>query len=143
MRLELESLLEQADPRVLQRGQELFRRAEFLEATVAQKRYRARLRGSAPYPYRSFIDLKEGTWGCTCPYTWGPVCKHVVALALAILEAPEVFRRVRPKPQKPGTLAELRGLSDGQLVELLWALYEARPEPLLEFAHQAVQREEQ
>lgn len=143
MRLELESLLEQADPRVLERGQQLFQKADFLEATVSKKRYRARLRGAAPYPYRTHIDLDAGSWGCTCPYTWGPVCKHVVALAFAILEAPEIFDKVRAKPKKPGVLSELLELSDDDLTEVLWRLREERPELALEFAYNVVQREEE
>lgn len=101
MRLELESLIEQADPRVLERGQQLFQKADFLEATVSKKCYRARLRGAAPYPYRTYIDLGAGSWGCTGPYNQEPVCKHVVALALAVLEAPEIFERVRARARKP------------------------------------------
>ncbi|MER3484034.1 MAG: hypothetical protein C4332_13660 [Meiothermus sp.] len=143
MRLELQSLMEQADPRVLERGQQIFQKADFLEATVSKGRYRARLRGSAPYPYRSFIDLDEGSWGCTCPYAWGPVCKHVVALAFAILEAPEIFRKVWAKAKKPPVLQGLLELSENDLMELLWELQEERPELVLEFAYNVVQREEE
>ncbi len=140
--LELQSLLEKADPRVLERGQQIFQKADFQEATQTKGRYRARLRGSAPYPYRTFIDLDEGIWGCTCPYDWGPVCKHVVALAFAILEAPEIFRKARTKTKKPPVLQGLLELSDDDLMELLWKLQEERPELLLEFAYSLVQREE-
>jgi uncharacterized Zn finger protein len=33
---------------------------------------------------------------CTCPYDWGGICKHIVALLLAYVHNPQVFRVIEP-----------------------------------------------
>lgn len=128
---------------VQDRGYQLFSRGKVLEGTRQRQRYSARVLGSAPYPYRVWIDLEKQDWGCTCPYTWGPVCKHVVALAYAIQEAPELFqaKRRRKKTTDPRQLA-LQELPDEDLLELLWELAEQRPELMEEFAYNLLQRAE-
>ncbi|PZA07939.1 hypothetical protein EWH23_08720 [Meiothermus sp. PNK-Is4] len=128
---------------VQERGYALFGQGRVLEGTRQGQRYSARVQGSAPYPYRTWIDLKKQDWGCTCPYAWGPVCKHVVAVAYAIQEAPELFqaKRKRKKTTDPGQLA-LQELPDEDLLELLWELAEQRPELMEEFAYNLLQRAE-
>lgn len=54
---------------VQDRGYQLFSRGKVLEGTRQRQRYSARVQGSAPYPYRVWIDLEKQDWGCTCPYT--------------------------------------------------------------------------
>lgn len=124
-----------ASPEVQERGYALFSRGMVLGGTRQGGRYSARVQGSAPYPYRAWIDLEKQDWGCTCPYAWGPVCKHVVAVACAIREAPELFQRRRKK-------AALQELSDEALLELLWELAGQRPELMEEFAYGLLQRTE-
>lgn len=130
-----------ATPEVQERGYALFSRGMVLEGTRQGRRYSARVEGSAPYPYRTWIDLEKRDWGCSCPYSWGPVCKHVVAVAYAIQEAPEIFqaKRKRKKSANPKGLA-LQELSDEDLLELLWELAEQRPELMEEFAYNLLQR---
>lgn len=127
---------------VQDRGYQLFSRGMVLEGSRQGQRYSARVKGSVPYPYRTWIDLEKHDWGCSCPYTWGPVCKHVVALAYAIQEAPEIFQARRRRKQNtvdPQQLA-LQELSDEALLELLWELAEQRPELMEEFAYNLLQR---
>jgi uncharacterized Zn finger protein len=138
VRLELERLFELADEGVRARGEALFLRGAILEATRSRGRWQARVQGSAPFPYRVEINQSRGEWSCTCPYEWGPVCKHVVAVALAALEAPELFTQKRLG--QPAGLRALRKLSDGELLELLWQLAEERPELMQEFAYNLLQR---
>lgn len=142
MRLELESLLALADERVLERGKELFLEGAVLEAARSRGRLQARVEGSAPFPYRVEINLNKGEWHCSCPYTWGPVCKHVVAVAFAALEAPEIFTRKKLGKSAPVNLGPLLELSDNELLRLLWQLEEQRPELLHEFAYNLIQRYE-
>lgn len=140
MRLELENLLELADDDVRARGEELLLRGAVLEAARSRGRLRARVRGSAPFPYRVEINLSKGTWACTCPYTWGSVCKHVVAVALAALEAPEIFARKKLGSTAPINLQATLELSEDELLRFLWQLAEARPELMQEFAYNLIQR---
>ncbi|GEM82901.1 SWIM zinc finger family protein [Meiothermus hypogaeus] len=142
MRLELESLLALADERVLERGKTLFLRGAVLEAARSRNRLQARVQGSAPFPYRVEIDLNKGEWRCSCPYTWGPVCKHLVAVAFAALEAPEIFARKKLGRSTPVNLKPLLELSDDELLRFLWQLAEERPELMEEFAYNLMQRYE-
>ncbi len=140
MRLELECLLELADEGVRARGEALFLRGAVLEAARSRGRLQARVQGSAPFPYRVEISLGQGRWACTCPYAWGPVCKHVVAVALAALEAPEIFTRKKLGRRTPVNLQPMLELSDDELLRFLWQLAEARPELMHEFAYNLMQR---
>lgn len=48
----------------------------------------AEVSGSEEDPYLVELDFSEDgeveDWSCDCPYDWGPVCKHTVAVLLAI-----------------------------------------------------------
>lgn len=140
--LALESLLALADEKVLERGKELFLEGAMVEAAQSRGRLQARVEGSAPFPYRVEINLTKGEWRCSCPYTWGPVCKHVVAVAFAALEAPELFTRKKLGKSAPVNLQPMLELSDDELLRFLWQLAEERPEPLYEFAYNLIQRYE-
>lgn len=131
-----------ASPEVQERGRALFGRGMVLGGTRQGGRYSARVQGSAPYPYRAWIDLEKQDWGCSCPYAWGPVCKHVVAVAYAIREAPELFQRRRKKKTADPKQLALQELSDEALLELLWELAEQRPELMEEFAYGLLRRTE-
>lgn len=139
MRLELESLLALAEEGVLERGRRRFLQGAILEAARGRGRLQARVAGSSPFPYRVEIDLRRGGWRCTCPYR-GLICKHVVAVALAALEAPEIFVRRRLGRASPIRLEPFLTLSEEELMRFLWGLAEARPGPLYEFAHHWLER---
>jgi uncharacterized Zn finger protein len=140
--LELQSLLELAHETVLERGKELFLGGAVVEAARSRGRLQALVQGSAPFAYRVEINLARGEWRCSCPYTWGPVCKHVAAVAFAALEAPEIFARKKLGKSTPVNLQPLLELSDDELLRFLWQLYQERPELLHEFAYHVMQRYE-
>jgi uncharacterized Zn finger protein len=60
---------------------------------------RAYCEGSSYEPYRVSVTLGargvESTH-CTCPYDWGGICKHIVALLLAWMHKPESFHTIPP-----------------------------------------------
>ena len=75
------------------------------------------------------IALREGGVAealCTCPYSFGGWCKHVVAVLLVALEEPEV---VEERPPFGETLA---ALDRTDLAALLAALADERPELITE-----------
>ena len=139
MRLELETLLDLADTPILERGKELFLKGAILEAAKGRNRLRARVQGSEPVAYRVEIAFAAGEWSCTCAYT-GMVCKHVVAVAFAALEAPEVFSKKTLGKQAPINLEPLLKLSDDELFRFLGQLERERPELLHEFAYYLLNR---
>lgn len=142
VQLELETLLDLADEKVLARGKELFLEGAILEAAKGRNRLQAKVEGSMPFPYRVEINFSKGEWTCTCPYQWGAVCKHVVAVAYAALEAPEIFAKKKLGKSNPLNLEPLLELSDDELFRLLQQLRAERPELIYEFAYGVVQQEE-
>jgi uncharacterized Zn finger protein len=86
----------------------------------ADKNYPNELRGychdSSDTPYRVSAQLRPGglvTAHCTCPYDWGGICKHIVALLLAWAHAPEEFKETAPVDER------LVGKSKEELIALI------------------------
>ena len=68
----------------IKRVQEPVRRGRTLTATVS---------GSSLYAIETGIE-GDKIWGtCTCPYTWGGLCKHIAAVWLKWIRSPHTFRQ--------------------------------------------------
>ncbi|MEW5706811.1 MAG: SWIM zinc finger family protein, partial [Actinomycetota bacterium] len=80
---DLESLI---DPTVLRRGKDYFKRGLVAELEeVENDRWSALVEGTQTYEVRVKLEgdrIAESL--CDCPYDFGPVCKHEVAVYLAI-----------------------------------------------------------
>jgi hypothetical protein len=86
---------------------------------------RAHCRGSSYTPYRVSARLGSGeiiTTHCTCPYDWGGICKHIVALLLAWIHTPEVFQSVAPTDDR------LADKSKEELITLIQEMLKRDPE---------------
>jgi uncharacterized Zn finger protein len=72
--------------------------------------------GSSAPAYRLRVELDQAgvrSASCTCPYDWGGLCKHLVALLLTYIHQPETFT-------ERGSLADLlAGLERDDLVALI------------------------
>jgi uncharacterized Zn finger protein len=67
----------------------------------------AEVEGSEPLPYRVtlvFDDQGETTADCTCAYSYGGWCKHIVATLLSILHHPESIEVHKPLLELLGSL---------------------------------------
>jgi uncharacterized Zn finger protein len=139
----LEEMLLAADHRIHERGRELFSQGAVSKATRAGEVFQARVAGSSVHPYRVRIDLAAGEWTCTCPYEHGAVCKHVYAVALAGLEAAELFGKAATKenPALEKLLNALEQLSDEETWSLLEAVERLKPRILEEYAFNIAQRD--
>lgn len=126
-----QALIDLADQRVRDRGAALFQAGDVTRLSLHDTLYRGRVRGSEVMPYRVDIDFGQETWACTCPYDHGPVCKHAVAVALAVLEAPELIEQ---RPAGAGTFADLDGLGEDTVLDLLARLESLYPELMREYA---------
>jgi uncharacterized Zn finger protein len=136
-------LLAATDGRIHERGRTLFSANAVTTGTRAGGLLKARVAGSSAHPYRVTINLDAGEWACTCPYEHGAVCKHVFAVALAGLEAPELFVEV-PTAENPALMATLNvmaSLSDDEVWTLLEAIERSKPEILEEYAFNLSQRD--
>lgn len=139
----LEEVLLSTDRRIHERGRELLSAGAVIKATRGADVLQARVAGSSVHPYRVTIDLAAGEWSCTCPYKQGAVCKHVYAVALAGLEARELFVEVtvNDNPALKGLLKALETLGDEESWTLLEALERLKPDILEEYAFNIAQRD--
>ncbi len=99
---------------------------------------RAQCEGSEYEPYQvSAILSKTGVveTSCTCPYDYGGICKHVIALLLTYVHTPQAFRVIPPLT----TLLAER--SQEELIALIGEMIEREPE-LLSLVELSVTTEE-
>ncbi|TCR69286.1 SWIM zinc finger family protein [Rhizobium sp. BK376] len=76
----------------------------------------AEVEGSEYTPYVVTVELLDNNVAatqCSCHYDWGGACKHVVAVLLKYIAAPDAIT------QKPSVAGMLEGLDREALVELL------------------------
>ncbi|MGA9995421.1 MAG: SWIM zinc finger family protein [Pyrinomonadaceae bacterium] len=86
---------------------------------------RAECEGSEYEPYQISVTL--GSKGieetsCTCPYDWGGICKHIVALLLAYVHNPQVFRIIEPLDKM------LAGKSKEELMAIIQDMLRHKPD---------------
>lgn len=84
--MRIEDLIDIVDEKVLQRGQDYHREGRVLSLEqTGEEAWRAEVEGTERYEVRVDWDSEgEFTCECTCPFDWGPVCKHVIAVLYAI-----------------------------------------------------------
>lgn len=111
---DLESLI---DPTILQRGKDYFRRGLVADLEeVDEGIWSALVEGTETYEIKVKLEdneIKESL--CDCPYDLGPVCKHEVAVYLAISrllagnELPEKKKKRSQRKAKRKTVADKIG----------------------------------
>lgn len=82
----------QTDAKVFERGEDYFANGMIVGAVRIGQTLTARCRGGDVEPYRLkvvFGKQRVTEAICTCPYDWGGYCKHIVALLLTHVRAPE------------------------------------------------------
>ena len=80
-----------------ERGLEYFHAGAIGNPVLQDWTLSARCRGSHPRPYRTAVELMPtgiAATRCSCPYDADGDCKHIVALLLTYIEAPETICRV-------------------------------------------------
>lgn len=82
-----------------QRGTNYYSGGALFDLVRQGNELRAYCEGSSYETYRISVEL--GTQGvesihCTCPYDWGGICKHSVALLLTWVRKPDSFHTVQP-----------------------------------------------
>jgi len=107
------------------RGRQYFNEGAVVSMARRGDTFRAEVEGSEPMPYRvgGVFDAAGVTAAtCSCPYTYGGWCKHIVAALLAYIDAPEEIEERLP-------LAELlAGLDRAALQDLLLGLAARDPD---------------
>jgi uncharacterized Zn finger protein len=107
------------------RGVSYYRGGALFELVRRETELRACCSGSSYEPYRVSATLgPQGivtTW-CTCPYDWGGICKHRVALLLAWIHEPDTFHFVPPLD------GALGGRSKQELIALIKEMLKREPD---------------
>ena len=107
------------------RGASYFRSGTIFEPVRQGNELRAYCHGSSYEPYR--VSATLGPQGvaathCTCPYDWGGICKHIVALLLTWVHEPEAFQAVAPLDEA------LAGRSKEELIALIQEMLKREPD---------------
>lgn len=110
-----------------ERGQTYYRDGSVLEPICQAMHLRAQCEGSDYEPYQVSATLaKNGIaeTSCTCPYDYGGICKHIVALLLTYIHKPQAFRFIPP------LAALLAGRSQEELIAIIGEMIKREPELL-------------
>jgi uncharacterized Zn finger protein len=83
-----------------QRGKRYFRNGAIANPVRQGNQIWADCEGSVLYHTKATLGPQgvEST-SCSCPYDWGGICKHEVALLLTYIHAPERFQAIKPLPE--------------------------------------------
>lgn len=96
----IQRFLDETDPKIFARGADYYRSGMVERLAGGNGHVTAEVSGSEARPYLVEISVTEDgevtDWSCSCPYDWGPVCKHVAAALLALQEE-VVEERERPE----------------------------------------------
>jgi len=107
-----------------ERGRQYYRAGAIQNAACQGDVLTAVCEGSSAPAYRLRVELDQAgvrTASCTCPYDWGGLCKHLVALLLTYIHQPEIF-------SERGPIADLlKGLDREDLVALIEKLASRDP----------------
>lgn len=87
--LDIEEL---ASPKVFERGKRYYEDRSIVTTVIRGNRLEAFCYGSQVYRVTAIVsDSGIGMTTCSCPYDWGGICKHRVALLLTYLHEPTLF----------------------------------------------------
>lgn len=114
-----------ASPHSFARGAGYYNAGAVLEARRIGNELSAYCRGSRGASYRLSVQLGPGgvvAAHCTCPYDWGGICKHIVALLLAWVHSPEEFQETATADER------LAGKSKEELITLVQEMLKRDPE---------------
>jgi uncharacterized Zn finger protein len=114
-----------ASPESFQRGREYFEAGAIFTAAIQGDVLLGECEGSSAPSYQMRVQLDSAgirEAECTCPYDWGGVCKHIVALLLAYLHSRKQFA-VRARPAEL-----LADLDRDELAALLDKLLKEQPD---------------
>jgi hypothetical protein len=68
------------------RGESYFRSGSVGRITREGNKFTAKVRGTRPYKVQLTMRGEEATLTCSCPYDFEGICKHAVALGLAVID---------------------------------------------------------
>ena len=82
---DITTLENQATASSFSRGEEYYRSRSVYNLTYGEGAFSAKVRGTHIYQVSIYGTRSDPQFHCTCPYDLGGICKHIVAVGLAIL----------------------------------------------------------
>ncbi|MEO0869709.1 MAG: SWIM zinc finger family protein, partial [Cyanobacteria bacterium J06642_11] len=95
-KLTLSTIKRYATDKSFVRGQSYWKSGAVVSLTQRQSVLQAEVEGNNPVPYRVTIDFDGGgitEARCTCPYSFGGWCKHIVATLIGCIEQPDAIEQ--------------------------------------------------
>src|SRR5215207_10580218 len=129
---------ELASEKSFERGRAYYNDGAVLGPVRQALELRAQCQGSDYEPYQVSATLAEGgiaETSCTCPYDYGGICKHLIALLLTHVHEPQAFRPIPPLS------VLLAGRSREELIALVGEMIKREPE-LLSLVELSVEAEQ-
>ncbi|WP_409200834.1 SWIM zinc finger domain-containing protein [Methanobrevibacter sp. DSM 116169] len=87
--MKINEFIEASDFQIIERGESYYHSGYVLSLSKKGNMFISNVEGSNYDPYKVKIILNDNEeithYNCNCPYNYGPVCKHVIAVLLAIL----------------------------------------------------------
>jgi uncharacterized Zn finger protein len=114
-----------ASAQSFERGLSYYQDGALIEPLRQGLELRAECEGSEYEPYQISVTLHAkglAETSCTCPYDWGGICKHIVALLLAYVHNPQAIRVIEPLDRM---LAEK---SKDELIAIIQDMLRHKPE---------------
>ena len=91
-RISIDLIEQLAEPKIMERGKNYYEDGLIIGAVIRENKLEAFCHGSQIYRVTATIaENKISMTDCTCPYDWGGICKHRVALLLTYLHEPGKF----------------------------------------------------
>lgn len=78
-------LVDNASDKSFERGEDIAK-AQEIDIVKMDNTYTAKVYGERPYKVEFQDAGKEPIATCTCPFDWGGICKHIVAVGLMIID---------------------------------------------------------
>jgi len=112
-------------PTSFSRGDELYQDGAIFDTSRQSNVLRGKCRGSsAPY-YEIVVRLDEGGIQeayCSCPYSFGGLCKHIIALMLTFIHSPDEFA------EQKSVYELLESLAKDEIISVISKLVNRYPE---------------
>ncbi|MGB7339963.1 MAG: SWIM zinc finger family protein [Phototrophicaceae bacterium] len=114
MTITIDGIRSQTDPKIFERGKNYYESRMIISPVIRGNRLEAFSQGSMIYQVSATLEAEHiGSASCTCPYDWGGLCKHLVALLLTYLHEPNLF------VQRPTISTLLANKSQQALIDLV------------------------
>lgn len=113
MMISLHNFESEIDESILDRGLSYWKNGNVIELKqTGNNEFEAIVSGNEDYEVKiKLADDNVQDFTCTCPYDWGPVCKHVIAVLFALREGNlNGLKEAKVKKKSKGKISQKNSL---------------------------------